>query len=81
MPKLRTPATEKLGLTRIEAATFLGIPTASFSALVTAGDMPPPRRLGKEAIERWDRREVEDAFRAQPQAGGKPAASKYGDVQ
>ncbi|MDR3461720.1 MAG: hypothetical protein P4L76_05320 [Beijerinckiaceae bacterium] len=70
--------TEKLGLTRLEAAAFIGVTPSAWDDLVANGDMPQARRLG--AFERWDRRQVEAAFSLAPQAEDARKPGPYSDV-
>lgn len=48
------------GLSRDEAARYVGVGTTTFDRLVEEGRMPKPIRIGKRAI--WDRLKVEAAF-------------------
>ena len=50
------------GLCREEAAAYIGIGPSKFDALVAAGDMPKPLRIGTRVI--WDRRALDRAFDA-----------------
>lgn len=55
------------GLSRDEAARYIGVGTSTFDSLVDAGRMPKPLRVGKRAI--WDRLKVEAAFADLDDAG------------
>lgn len=55
-----TTAYPPRGLSREEAARYVGVGTTTFDALVQEGRMPRPMRLGKRVI--WDRLKVEAAF-------------------
>jgi len=48
------------GLSREEAARYVGVGTTTFDGLVQEGRMPKPMRLGKRVI--WDRLKIEAAF-------------------
>jgi excisionase family DNA binding protein len=48
------------GLSREEAAHYIGVGATTFDGLVQDGRMPKPMRLGKRVI--WDRLKVEAAF-------------------
>ncbi|MFN4017669.1 MAG: helix-turn-helix transcriptional regulator [Reyranella sp.] len=48
------------GLSREEAARYIGVGTTTFDGLVADGRMPKPMRLGKRVI--WDRLKIEAAF-------------------
>jgi|GEM_PF-2864631 len=45
----------KRGLTRAEAAAYLGLGTTEFNRWVTQGLVPPPLRRADRAPPRWDR--------------------------
>lgn len=55
---MHTPA--KRGLSRTEAAGYIGIGTTLFDKMVEAGQMPRPKRIGVRNV--WDRFEVDLAF-------------------
>ena len=48
------------GLSREEAARYVGVGTTTFDGLVQEGRMPRPMRLGKRVI--WDRLKIVAAF-------------------
>lgn len=48
------------GLSREEAARYIGVGTTTFDRLVAEGRMPRPVRVGKRTI--WDRLKLEAAF-------------------
>lgn len=48
------------GLSREEAARYVGVGATTFDGLVQDGRMPKPMRLGKRVI--WDRLKIEAAF-------------------
>ena len=50
------------GLSRQEAARYVGISAPKFDELVREGRMPQPFRIGSRVI--WDLRQVDDAFDA-----------------
>lgn len=58
------------GLSRDEAAAYLGIGATLFDELVKAGTMPAARRL-RGAV-RWDRLELDSAFENLPTGGQGP---------
>lgn len=47
------PGISPQGLSRLEAAAFVGIGTTTFDSMVRDGRLPQPRRFGRRAI--WDR--------------------------
>ena len=54
------PAPVRRGLSRVEAAEYVGIGTTKFDALVRDGRMPEPKRIDGRTI--WDRIAVDRAF-------------------
>lgn len=48
------------GLTRTESAIFVGLSATTFDAMVKAGTMPKPIRVGTRTI--WDIRTLDAAF-------------------
>jgi predicted DNA-binding transcriptional regulator AlpA len=57
-PLMQMPA--KRGLSRTEAAGYIGIGTTLFDKMVESGQMPRPKRIGVRSV--WDRFEVDLAF-------------------
>ena len=49
------------GLSRGEAARYIGVGTEAFDRLVEAGLMPPPKLIGQKRLV-WDRFAVDAAF-------------------
>lgn len=64
------PTLAPRGLSREEAAAYLGIGTTLFDELVKAGTLPAARRL-RRAV-RWDRHELDFAFENLPTSGHDP---------
>ena len=63
-----------LGLTREQAAEFIGVSVSTFDRMVATGEMPRPRKV--RGCVRWDAIELAEAFRKLPRQGGesgKPA--------
>jgi predicted DNA-binding transcriptional regulator AlpA len=54
------PAPVRRGLSRAEAAEYIGIGTTKFDALVGDGRMPKPKRIDGRTI--WDRIAIDRAF-------------------
>lgn len=50
------------GLSREEAARYIGVSATTFDLLIAEGRMPKPLRVGKRTI--WDRVKLELAFSA-----------------
>jgi predicted DNA-binding transcriptional regulator AlpA len=57
------------GLSRIEAAHYVGVSPVSFDAMVEAGTMPKPRRALPTIRKVWDRIEPDEAISALPHDG------------
>lgn len=55
------------GLPRYAAAEYIGCGPTKFEEMVTAGEMPKPRRIGSKRV--WDRLELDESFDALPQDG------------
>ena len=50
----------KIGLSRLEAAAYIGIGKTKFDELVSSGTMPKPRTIGSRKI--WVRPELETSL-------------------
>lgn len=62
------------GLSREEAAVYVGVSPTTFSELVEAGRMPPPKLIGARRV--WDLVALDSAFEALPDgAEGQPMSS------
>lgn len=55
------------GLSRAEAAAYVGVSPGLFDAMVADGRMPQPKRVNARSI--WDRLTVDLAFAALPDDG------------
>lgn len=55
------------GLSRTEAAMYVGVSASLFDAMVTDGRMPQPKRINTRTV--WDRRQLDEAFDALPGGG------------
>ena len=51
---------DRRGLSRGEAAEYVGIGASKFDKMVSDGRMPPPKRIDGRRV--WDRRQVDRAF-------------------
>jgi predicted DNA-binding transcriptional regulator AlpA len=51
---------EPRGLSRAQAAAYIGVGTTLFDAMVRDGRMPGPFKIGARVI--WDRRKLDAAF-------------------
>lgn len=54
----------KRGLSRVEAAGYIGVSPTTFDKMVLCGEMPGPKRVGARKI--WDCRALDLAFEALP---------------
>ncbi len=48
------------GLSRVEAAGYVGVSPTTFDKMVIAGEMPSPKRVGTRKI--WDRHALDLVF-------------------
>lgn len=63
------PPAQRLGLSREQAAEYIGVSPDKFDDMVGDGRMPKPKNVDRRKI--WDRLAVEKAFRALPSGGDK----------
>jgi len=54
----------KRGLSRVEAAEYVGVSPTTFDQMVADGRMPKPKRIGRRVI--WDRHQLDLDFAALP---------------
>jgi predicted DNA-binding transcriptional regulator AlpA len=66
------------GLSRIEAAAYVGISPSKFDELVADGRMPGPRRIDNRKV--WDVVELDIAFDALPREAAAEATNSWADV-
>jgi excisionase family DNA binding protein len=64
------------GLSRDEAAMYIGVSAGKFDHMITDGRMPGPRRIDGRKV--WDVREVDLAFDALPRDDA-PAGNSWED--
>lgn len=50
------------GLSRVQAAAYVGVSPSLFDELVKDGRMPTPKRINSRTI--WDRMKLDEAFEA-----------------
>jgi predicted DNA-binding transcriptional regulator AlpA len=55
------------GLSRVEAAAYIGVSPSTFDQLVKDGRMPPAKRINSRTV--WDRKQLDAAFDALPDGG------------
>lgn len=61
------PSLPPLGLSRVEAAAYIGVSPSMFDLMVKDGRMPGPKRIGGRVV--WDRKKVESYWAALPEDG------------
>ena len=61
------PAADRIGLSRTEAAEYIGVSASTFDAMVADGRMPNPKQIGSRRV--WSRQAVERAFAELPEIG------------
>jgi predicted DNA-binding transcriptional regulator AlpA len=74
MTKLDSFAYPPRGLSREEAARYIGVDTSTFDRLVQESRMPRPIRVGKRAI--WDRLKLEACFAELDEDNGENAIDR-----
>ena len=57
---VRVEVVPRRGLSRMEAARYVGVSMPTFDGLVRDGQMPKPFRIGRRVI--WDLRKLDAAF-------------------
>ena len=55
---------EPRGLSRIDAAYYVGVSASKFDEMVKDGRMPSPKRINSRTV--WDRRRLDAAFENLP---------------
>lgn len=65
--KLREIGVYARGLSRVQAAAYVGVGVTKFDEMVLAGTMPQPKKIDRRKI--WDRFALDDAFDALPNEG------------
>src|SRR5215831_10881451 len=58
---------EPRGLSRIEAAIYVGVSPSLFDEMARDGRMPKPKRINSRTV--WDRKRLDEAFEALPDDG------------
>lgn len=61
---IRRPLIPPRGLSRTEAASYIGVSPSIFDQMVKDGRMPSPKRVNARTI--WDIRQVDNSFEARP---------------
>jgi len=76
---LREATAPRRGLSRLEAAVYVGVGINKFDELVKSRRMPPPRMVDNAQV--WDRRELDIYFDALPQSEVEHPRGNYFDDQ
>lgn len=63
------------GLSRVEAAGYIGISPSTFDKMVLSGEMPGSKRVGSRKI--WDVRALDLAFEALPGEDSAPETNDW----
>lgn len=50
------------GLSRVEAAVYIGVSPSLFDQMIQDGRMPSPKRINRRAV--WDKHQLDSAFEA-----------------
>ena len=64
---LLPPSLPPRGLSRLQAAEYVGIGTTKFDEMVADGRMPRPKRIDGRTV--WDRMKLDEAFAALDDGG------------
>lgn len=65
------------GLSRVEAAVYIGVSASKFDQLVADGRMPGARRIDGRKV--WDVRELDSSFEDLPHDNGAPPGNSWAD--
>jgi predicted DNA-binding transcriptional regulator AlpA len=63
-----SPSLPPRGLSRVEAAQYIGVSPSLFDQMVEDGRMPKPKPINARKV--WDRLRLDQAFEALPDTGG-----------
>lgn len=74
-PSSPIAAPSRRGLSRVEAAGYIGVSPTTFDKMVLAGEMPGPKRVGTRKI--WDVRALDLAFDALPGEDSAPETNDW----
>jgi predicted DNA-binding transcriptional regulator AlpA len=62
------PSLPPRGLSRVEAAQYIGVSPSLFDQMVEDGRMPKPKPINARKV--WDRLRLDQAFESLPDTGG-----------
>jgi predicted DNA-binding transcriptional regulator AlpA len=69
------PSLAPRGLSRIEAAAYVGVSASLFDQMVADGRMPSPKTVNSRVI--WDRLRLDEAFDALPDRDGEEPGNPW----
>jgi excisionase family DNA binding protein len=75
--KMTTASWLRRGLSRIDAAAYVGVGPSKFDEMVADGRMPAPRRIDGRKV--WDVRELDASFEDLPHDKGVVSANSWED--
>lgn len=78
LSKIRATSLPRRGLSREEAAMYLGIGSGMFDEMRAAGKIEPPRLIKGRKL--WDIRDLDVAFEALPREDAPALGSSWDDV-
>ena len=67
-----------IGLSRVQAAAYVGVSPTMFDRMVKEGIMPKPKRVGGRMI--WYRLALDEHFAAIPSGDDEPKASVWDEI-
>jgi predicted DNA-binding transcriptional regulator AlpA len=74
-PSCLPPSLAPRGLSRVQAAEYIGVGTTKFDEMVADGRMPKPKRIDGRTV--WDRVKVDERFAALEDDSGGARASEW----
>jgi len=77
-PRIERPVPRR-GLSRVEAAMYLGVSASKFDELVRDGRMPAPKRIDGRKI--WDIHSIDIAFDALPSENETSGVTTWDDFR
>lgn len=66
------------GLSRVEAAAYIGVSPSLFDQLVADGRMPAPKPINARKV--WDRLKLDQAFESLPDLSENESANPWDEV-
>ena len=70
---------EPRGLSRVQAAAYIGVSASLFDEMVKDDRMPKPKRINARTV--WDRKRLDEAFEELPESEAIAAASPWDQVK